>query len=59
MESAEVLRGMGGDVNAVLYPGMDHTVSQSEIEEVRRLVVPLGGAHTAAERGGGRTGGIE
>jgi len=59
MESAEVLRGVGGDVNAVLYPGMDHTVSQSEIEEVRRLVVPLGGEHTSVDRGGGRTGGIE
>ena len=40
-ESAAVLREIGGDVRAVLYPGMDHTVSDEEIEEVRRLMVPL------------------
>jgi phospholipase/carboxylesterase len=41
-ESADVLREMGGDVNAVLYPGMDHTVSDEEVREVRRLIAPLG-----------------
>jgi predicted esterase len=41
-ESANVLREMSGDVTAVLYPGMDHTVTDEEIREVRRLLVPLG-----------------
>ena len=40
-ESATVLREAGGEVNAVLYPGMDHTVSQEEVREVRRLIAPL------------------
>ena len=40
-ESADVLREIGGDVRAVLYPGMDHTVSNEEIDEVRRLIAPL------------------
>jgi hypothetical protein len=34
---------MNGDVTAVLYPGMDHTVTDEEIREVRRLLAPLGG----------------
>jgi hypothetical protein len=33
---------MSGDVNAVLYPGMGHTVTDEEISEVRRLLAPLG-----------------
>jgi phospholipase/carboxylesterase len=41
-ESADVLREMGGDVTAVLYPGMDHTVTDAEAREVRRLIEPLG-----------------
>ena len=41
-ESADVLREMGGDVTAVLYPGMDHTVTDEEAREVRRLIEPLG-----------------
>ena len=41
-ESADVLREMGGDVNAVLYPGMDHTVRDEEVREVRRMIAPLG-----------------
>jgi predicted esterase len=41
-ESADVLRGMGGDVTAVLYPGMDHTVTDEEVREVQRLIAPLG-----------------
>ena len=31
-ESARVLRDIGGDVTAVLYPGMDHTVTEEELE---------------------------
>ena len=41
LESAEVLRRLGADVRAVLYPGMDHTVSPEEIREVRALLQPL------------------
>jgi phospholipase/carboxylesterase len=59
MESAEVLRAIGGDVNAVLYPGMDHTITQSEVAEVRRLIAPLGDERTANGNGGSRTSGIE
>jgi phospholipase/carboxylesterase len=41
-ESAEVLRDIGGDVTAILYPGMDHTVSEDEVAHVRRLIADLG-----------------
>jgi phospholipase/carboxylesterase len=41
-ESAEVLRDIGGDVMAVLYPGMDHTISEDEVAHVRRLIADLG-----------------
>jgi len=41
-ESADVLREMSADVNAVLYPGMAHTITEEEIREVRRLLAPLG-----------------
>ena len=33
---------IGGDVTAVLYPGMDHTVTEEELEQVRRIIAPLG-----------------
>ena len=42
-ESAAVFREIGGDVTAVLYPGMDHTVSEEEVSEVRRLLSHLAG----------------
>ena len=42
-ESADVLREIGGDVTVVLYPGMDHTVSEDEVSRVRRLIAHLGG----------------
>jgi phospholipase/carboxylesterase len=41
-ESAEVLRDIGGAVTAILYPGMDHTVSEDEVAHVRRLIADLG-----------------
>ena len=41
-ESADVLRGMSADVTAVLYPGMDHTVTDEEVREVRLLIAALG-----------------
>lgn len=39
--SAEVLRRLGGDVTASLYPGMGHTVNEDEIEFVRQLMASL------------------
>ena len=39
--SAEVLRRLGGDVTERLYPGMDHTVNQDEIEFVREMMAAL------------------
>jgi phospholipase/carboxylesterase len=40
-ESADVLRAIGGQVTTVLYPGMDHTITRDEIDEVTRLIAPL------------------
>jgi phospholipase/carboxylesterase len=42
IESAEVLRSRGADVTAILYPGMDHTVNDDELEHVRRLLDRVG-----------------
>jgi predicted esterase len=42
-ESAEVFRRAGGDVTAVLYPGMDHTVTEDELVHVRHLLSRLSG----------------
>jgi len=39
--SAEVLRRLGGDVTARLYPGMGHTMNEDEIEAVRRIMAAL------------------
>jgi predicted esterase len=39
--SAEVLRRLGGDVTAQLYPGMGHTVNEDEIEFVRQMMAAL------------------
>jgi phospholipase/carboxylesterase len=38
LESADVLRSRGADVTAILYPGMDHTVNDDELEHARRLL---------------------
>lgn len=38
LESADVLRGRGADVTAILYPGMDHTVNDDELRHVRALL---------------------
>ena len=42
--SAEVLRQLGGDVTARLYPRMGHTVNQDEIAFVRGMMAALGEA---------------
>lgn len=41
LHTAEVLRGLGGEVTARLYPNMGHTVVQDEIEFVRGLMQAL------------------
>jgi predicted esterase len=38
LEAGEIFRRMGADVTLELYPGMAHTVSADEIEQVRRIV---------------------
>jgi predicted esterase len=38
MESAAVLRGLGAEVTAVLYPNMDHTVNEDEMTHLQELV---------------------
>ena len=44
LEAAEVLERMGADVTMKLYPGMAHTVSGDELDEVRRIVGLVGAA---------------
>lgn len=39
--SAEVLRKLGGNVTARLYPGMGHTVNRDEIRFVRNMMAAL------------------
>lgn len=41
LESAEVLRRVGGAVDARLYPRMGHTVNQDEIDAVRAIMAAL------------------
>jgi predicted esterase len=41
LHSAEVLRGLGGDVTARLYPGMGHMVNDDEIQFVRGMMAAL------------------
>jgi predicted esterase len=41
IETAEVFKRMGASVTMRLYPGMPHTVSEDELEEVRSIVSAL------------------
>jgi phospholipase/carboxylesterase len=41
LESADVLRRLGGDVDVRLYPGMGHTVNGDEIAAVRDMLARL------------------
>ena len=41
LESADVLRRLGGQVTARLYPGMGHTVNQDEIDAVKQIMAAL------------------
>lgn len=38
LETEAVLRGLGGEVTAKLYPGMGHTVNEDELEHARAIV---------------------
>lgn len=38
LESADIFRTLGGNVTAILYPNLPHTIVRDEIEHVRRLV---------------------
>lgn len=37
-DSAELLRSMGADVLLRIYPGMSHTITKEEIEDVKRFM---------------------
>jgi predicted esterase len=41
LETAEVLKKMGGEVNTILYPRMGHMVNQEEIHHVRKMMENL------------------
>ena len=41
LDSAEVLRGLGGQVTARLYPGIGHTINDDELEHVRAIVAGI------------------
>jgi len=43
-ETAEVLRRLGGEVTERIYPNMDHTVNQNEIDFVRDMMQRLVGS---------------
>ena len=40
LETAEVMRKIGGQVTARLYPGMGHTINEDEIAAVRKMAEP-------------------
>lgn len=46
-ESADILRGLGGDVDARIYPGLGHTVNRDELGAVRALLAALPAADEA------------
>lgn len=40
-KSADILSGLGADVNKKIYPGMLHTVNKDEIDEVQKIIDSL------------------
>jgi phospholipase/carboxylesterase len=40
-QSAEVMRGLGGDVTARIYPGLGHTIVPEEVEQIRQIADTL------------------
>jgi len=43
IESADVLRRLGGEVDARLYPGMGHTINRDELNAVRAILDTIAG----------------
>jgi phospholipase/carboxylesterase len=41
-ESTVVLRGLGGDVSEIIYPGMGHMIVQDEIDHVEKILRGIG-----------------
>jgi phospholipase/carboxylesterase len=41
LESAEILKKLGGEVTARLYPNMEHTINQDELDFVRGMMKSL------------------
>src|ERR1700682_2006439 len=37
-EAAEILKGLGGDVQVRIYPNMGHTINAAEIDDTRKLM---------------------
>lgn len=42
VESAAILRGLGGNVDMRIYPGMGHTVNEDELEAVQAILDRIG-----------------
>lgn len=42
LESAEVFRGLGAEVDARLYPKMGHTINEDELKAVRAIMAKVG-----------------
>jgi phospholipase/carboxylesterase len=42
LESADVFKRLGANVNACIYPGMGHMINEDEIEAVKAMVRALG-----------------
>ncbi len=40
-ESTAVLKGLGGNVTEIIYPGMGHTIVQDEVEHVKTILKGL------------------
>jgi predicted esterase len=43
LHSADVFRGLGGEVTVKLYPNMGHTVNQDELDAVRHMMITVAG----------------
>jgi predicted esterase len=43
LHSADVFRGLGGEVTVKLYPNVGHTINQDELEAVRHMMITVAG----------------
>ena len=41
LESAEVLTALGAEVEAILYPNMDHSINEDELARVQKLIAGI------------------